>query len=137
MCITETHLDSSFTDTQLFLSSDKTIYRKDRNLHGGGVLIAVDSEIPASVINIPTPAEIIAVQLAGPTYVLFIVCYYRPPHINDLDQVNDYLAKLKLLDPSAFIILTGDLNVPNIDWSPSTAVPNGQTSTVLLHLLAE
>ena len=137
MCITETHLDNSFVDTQLLLSCDKTIYRKDRNLHGGGVLIAVDSELPSTVVNSDTTAELISILMTGPVYNLFIVCYYRPPGVNDLDQVHDHLSKLKLLDPSAFIILAGDFNVPNINWSQPDFTAGGHVNSALLNILSE
>lgn len=42
VCLTETHIDPTIPDHQIFDYNHKTIYRKDRNLHGGGVLIAIN-----------------------------------------------------------------------------------------------
>ena len=39
------------------------IYRKDRNIHGGGVFILVDESIPSSVIEVDSLCEIIWVHL--------------------------------------------------------------------------
>jgi hypothetical protein len=101
------------------------------------VLIAVDAEIPSSAVDIPTTSEIISVQLVGPIYKMFIVCYYRPPNVNDLDQLHDFLYQLKEVDPSAFIILVGDFNAPGIIWSDPAQSSQSLINTTLLNTLSE
>ena len=63
ICLTETHLDDTFADSQIFNTDDKRIYRKDRNIHGGGVLIAVNSQIKHSPIILETNNEVIGVEI--------------------------------------------------------------------------
>ena len=58
---TESHLNESFLNSEVFLSG-YTVYRKDRNIHGG-VLILVDESLPSSVIEVDFPCEIIWVHL--------------------------------------------------------------------------
>ncbi|CAC5402327.1 unnamed protein product [Mytilus coruscus] len=56
---TEIWIDSSIKDSQIFPSGYK-IYRKDRQLSGGGVLIAIkDTRISSSVPELDTNCEII------------------------------------------------------------------------------
>ena len=46
----ETHLDNSIHSAEIF-SSDYTVYRRDRDRNGGGVLVAVKAGIVSSQID--------------------------------------------------------------------------------------
>ena len=48
---TETHLDSTISDSE-FLPPSYKAHRKDRNLHGGGVLIALKDELFSNCIRV-------------------------------------------------------------------------------------
>lgn len=36
LCLTETHIDNTFTNNEILQPSNKAIYRNDRNIHGVG-----------------------------------------------------------------------------------------------------
>ena len=55
---TESHLEDSISNSEIFLSN-YSVYRKDRNRQGGGVFIAVRTDIPSCEINIVSSLEII------------------------------------------------------------------------------
>ena len=59
---TESHLDGAVFDSEVF-PSNYTVYRKDRNIHGGGIFVLVEKSIPSSVIETDSPCEIIWVRL--------------------------------------------------------------------------
>lgn len=48
LAISETHLDDSFDDDTVAIPGCN-IYRKDRNMHGGGVAIYIQNHIPVKV----------------------------------------------------------------------------------------
>ena len=48
---TESHLDETILSPEIF-SSHYTVYRNNRNQHGGGVFILVNNEIPSSLMQI-------------------------------------------------------------------------------------
>ena len=50
LCISETKLDSSFPDAQ-FAVEHFSLYRSDRNAHGGGILCYIKSNIPHRIRN--------------------------------------------------------------------------------------
>ena len=52
LCVTETHIDSSIHSSSTLDVNDKEIYRKDRNIYGGGVMIAVQSEMNHSRVGL-------------------------------------------------------------------------------------
>ena len=44
VCLTETHIDRTIYDNEIFDYANKHIYRKDRMLGGKGVLVAVNKD---------------------------------------------------------------------------------------------
>ena len=59
---TESHLDGSILNAEVFPKHYDS-YRKDRNIHGGGVFILVKDTISSSQISIGSPLEIVWVRL--------------------------------------------------------------------------
>ena len=47
LLITETKLDSSFPENQFLIPGFSKPFRKDRNRHGGGLLLYIREDIPA------------------------------------------------------------------------------------------
>ena len=129
--LVETKLDSSIP-IYSFLPFNYDAIRNDRNLHGGGVLIAVRNDIiadPQDKLN--TTCEIIWTKVH---FVhkksIYIASYYIPP--------NDYTASLEALHESLSIlyrtcktppsvILAGYFNLPDINWD-NICSTNAQTA---------
>ena len=118
--LVETKLDSSIS-TYSFLPFNYEVNRNDRNIHGGGVLIAVRTDIIADPQDKPnTACEIIWTKVHFlHKKAIYIASYYRPP--------NDYTASLEALHESLSIlyrsckippsvILAGYFNLPDINW---------------------
>ena len=77
----KTWLDPSFYDSQLFDADTFSVFRKDRNTHGGGILLAVKSTLSPSLITDYScdTIEIIWVDFNCPFGKGLIGCCYRPP----------------------------------------------------------
>ena len=114
---TETHLSPDISNCELFPASYKII-RKDRNPHGGGVLIATKSS------NMDSDCEIIWLELHGlqGTQSDFIVSFYHPPgsDISILQQLNKSLGKLVQQAKNHTVVLAGDFNLLGINWGLSS-----------------
>ena len=127
-CLTETHLDASIKDGELFDSSSFGIYRKDSNLCGGGVLVAVSNNffhldsghILSGLLIFPLEVVIVVVpkQSSLVNSDIVIVCMYVPPSFSHLaiDPLFDLLSVLTQRYQNANIYITGDFNMPDIDW---------------------
>jgi hypothetical protein len=48
ICLTETHIDSTIPSSSFIHDLDKTVFRCDRDIHGGGVLIAINKHLNPS-----------------------------------------------------------------------------------------
>jgi hypothetical protein len=123
---TETWIDSNIKDSQIF-PSGYTIFRKNRNCGGGGVLIAVkDIFIVTSVLELQTDCEIVwcKLELVGHKTV-YLSCFYNPKTSNE----NGYLEFERSINradtiTNAFIITAGDFNLPG--WETKSLKANTQ-----------
>ena len=115
ICLTETWLSDYVCDGEI-LPTDYVLYRKDRPSRGGGVLIAVRDFLFSSFIPSPPNLEIISIKI-GQGYNLVICCIYVPPE-SSFSYVSSLVHFLTDLSSSfSKIIIVGDFNFPDIDWS--------------------
>ena len=69
----------SVFDSKVFPST-YSVYRKDRNKHGGGVFIAIRENLPSYQIQMDTSLEIIWVRLhIDSNNDVILGSFYRPP----------------------------------------------------------
>ena len=115
---TESFLDETIISSEIF-PSHFTVYRNDRNRHGGGVFILVRNEIPSSLLSVSTSAEQIWVHVHVKHKPSLIVgsCYCPPSSSTTiLDELENTLSDIRGSHPTARILLGGDLNASGIDW---------------------
>ena len=76
---TESHLNDSIYSSEIF-PRNYSVYRKDRNIHGGGVFILVEKSIQSSILEVDSSCEIIWVvlHLQG-THNIILGAFYTPP----------------------------------------------------------
>lgn len=98
------------------------MFRNDRiERRGGGVLIAVHSSIPSTLVvtSAVSNVESVCVQVTLPHLNIFILCAYIPPNLDYnvysefahiLEFIND---KMSLRD---IFIVCGDFNIPFVSW---------------------
>lgn len=126
--LTETWLSSTFLNNELF-STDFVVYRKDRYSDplatvGGGIIIAVRSVFHSCIFPIPNTdsVDIICVKVRFGNKFLFIINMYIPPKSpleiyniasNAINYVSDNC------DPLDDILLAGDFNLPDLEWTLS------------------
>ena len=78
--INETHLSESdtLTPNMMNLTDDLQVFRKDRNIFGGGVALLMHRSLIPEHIIIKTDYEIVAVKISLPSEMIMISAY-RPP----------------------------------------------------------
>ena len=78
--INETHLSESdtLTPNMMNLTDDLQVFRKDRNIFGGGVALLIHRSLSPEHIIIKTDYEIVAVKISLPSEMIMISAY-RPP----------------------------------------------------------
>ena len=103
--LTETHLSSSISDTEIF-SSNFTVFRQDRNRHGGDVLIAAVS--PCKIVHrddINTDAEILVVEIMlKHNQKITLMVFYRPPN-NELHSLEELQRVIDEISTPEYIIV--------------------------------
>ena len=115
---TETWIDPSIKDSQ-FLPPGFTTYRKDRNLGGGGVIIAIKNELLTSAVpEFETDCEIVwcKLNLVGHR-AIYLSCFYNPKTSNEEGYLNYYKSMERACRVNNAVILSaGDFNLPGINW---------------------
>ena len=112
--ITETYLDNTIADSEI-LPPNYTVFRLDRNRHGGGILIAVlDTFTSIACPQHRRPSiELLWVQLHIRSHPVMFGVFYCPP-----GSAESYLTELQSslfsLPPTSAIFLCGDFNLPEI-----------------------
>ena len=131
---TESWLDPTIRNSEYF-PPNFTVYRKDRNSHGGGVFIAVQQNIVSSLApELDEQCEIIWAKIEIKGCRSLYVCSYYRPNVNDeesLTLLSKSISKLKLSNSNNMCIIGGDFNFPGWDWK--ARVLKEHTQNVQLH----
>ena len=119
MC--ETKLDSSVSVSEFLPPNYQCIARKDRNIHGGGVLIAIKSNFIAEEVEIKSEGEIVWAKVTLSTgHAMYIGSFYNNDgstrNVEFLEKSLTDLSSITKNNPNTFISLGGDFNAHGIDW---------------------
>ena len=133
--ITETFLDNSFLDSELF-SAQYAVFRKDRNRHGGGVLIAVRQHISAVrwVTSELSNIELIWLRVVSGSSSFMLGGFYRPPGSPE-SYLLELQSSLHSLPSNSSIVLCGDFNVLNVSWETVSPTSGDKSAAVLCTMI--
>lgn len=115
ICITETWLTETIPDNEI-VPYNFNVFRRDRDTRGGGVLIA---KIPSRLSLSCSSIEMIVVEVYLNPRIL-VACLYIPPNSPET-YLNEVISTINALNYSCDLILSGDFNCPDINWSTLTA----------------
>ena len=136
LMLNETWLKKSIKKSELFSIDSYKTFRLDRstNSHpidpnnptkfrrnGGGVLIAIrrDLDITSTKLEFKCAGEVLGITLKFSDGKKIILCsYYRVGTlgINNHNEFRDYIKKARSRRGVKGIIITGDLNLPKVNW---------------------
>ena len=126
----ETHAYPELPDS-LLCSSDYKVFRKDRNMFGGGVALLVHHSLFATEVilsEVYRNIEIVCVNIVMYGFEYLVIVYYRPPYFQQDDVAYCELSIQCFSDliqrSSMHVILMGDFNLPDMDWSCYSAPSN-------------
>ena len=135
--LNETWLKPCINDSEVICDElNYKVFREDRNRrthppdptnpdkcrkHGGGVLIAIDRNLDIESVKVShkASAEIIAVTLTFKSGKKIILCTcYRVGTLGEhnLKEVESYIKKIRSRRGISSLIVTGDFNLPSVDW---------------------
>ena len=126
VAITETFLDNSIHDSHI-VPPGYTVFRKDRNRHGGGVLLLIRDSLNASLRpDLDDQCEVLWVSIPTKSSAILFGVFYRCPHapLSTLEALRSSVCSA--VTHNQPVILCGDFNLPHIDWdttSPSARAP--------------
>jgi len=114
----ETWLCNEINDASLF-PPGYSIFRNDRNSHGGGVLIGIRDNLTSSLIFSDSIFEFLICSFYAADIKCFVVGAYRPPDENSgiFNTLNSQFQKLKIFERSSPVFVLGDFNLPSVRWA--------------------
>ncbi|CAB4040713.1 Hypothetical predicted protein [Paramuricea clavata] len=138
VCVCETWLNDSVLDSELL--AGYSIFRRDRlGRTGGGVLVAVKDTIRTKEKK-RNNVEFVVVELFQENMKsILLYTFYRPPN-SSLDSIQQLNSSLDDNLESACVLLTGDFNLPAIDWSldhPSPTSAGGHLEDKFCELVGD
>ena len=130
--LTETHLDSSIPDGEIFFSN-YSVFRRDRKLngrHGAEVLIATRHHIKAVPRDTPQndPEFIFDYLLFSYKRKVTLGVFYRPPN-TDPKPLEDLQAVLRKFSKNELILL-GNFNLAEINWLNNRVLRQSDIKTI-------
>ena len=122
---TETWLNEDIKDNEI-IPDNYTVYRKDRNREGGGVLLAIRQDLKSSEEpDLMTDCELIwaSIKLTG-RKTLYLCAYYRRD-VSDENSLKEFRASLTKVASirNAQLIIGGDMNFCDWDWARQAIKP--------------
>ena len=119
IAITETWLDDTIPNSEIMIPNYLPPERKDRNRHGGGIMIYQSSCLSAirRPDLEPPNYEIMCFEIQKPQKMLFC-CGYRPQWVPSADFLESfkYIFDSIVDDQFKSIIITGDMNAKHSEW---------------------
>lgn len=100
-----------------------SIYRCNRSSRGGGVLIAVSDSIPSRQFDLSHDIEFVAVELLIHPKVILCCCFVPPSC-----SLNNLSSLLNSLPSDCKLVLTGDFNIPNVNWATTLSATTSFSS---------
>jgi len=99
--------------------SDYVLFCKDRPSCGGGVLLAIENDIPCQLVASPNNVEMVCVSL-NYSYPILCCLIYIPPNSSTIYCQNllDFLSNITF----EHNVQLGDFNFPDIDWNTLSGV---------------
>jgi hypothetical protein len=137
--ITETWLTDDIPDT-LFCPKGYYTLRQDRRSAGGGVALIIKNEISATRVYLASAyasLELICADIVINSMTYRTVVYYRPPYYTPADLVylsNSQQCLSELSETMPNMILLGDFNLPDVDWTCYYA-PNNEFYNLFLRFV--
>ena len=136
---TETHLNQDIDSREIFPPNyvNSPPVRKDRDSggKGGGVIIAVNSNIISVEQSSPAECEIVWCNISHKSGSVVVGSFYRPlstsvDYLEQLELSMNNIKQLRGID-GKYVLLSGDFNLPDIDWEEGSVKPNPQyTATI-------
>ena len=134
---TESWLDPTTLSNEIF-PVNYQVFRNDRSDGYGGVFFACYNTIDCSQVTFTSPCEVIIcrVEMIN-SKVLIVVTAYRPPNRDLVYMQNlcQFISEIHSKYKNAVIWITGDFNLPDINWSLNSVTSNSyplDISTLLI-----
>lgn len=130
----ETWLDDGYSENELSVDG-YVLHRRDRNKHGGGIMVAVKNGVRGTVMWIDEETEMMGMKISVGLESFHFIAVYRPPNggeelLNRLEQRVTELSRVER------VVIAGDLNLPHVRWAAG-GNGGGTTQNIITSIMNE
>ncbi|XP_072024987.1 uncharacterized protein [Amphiura filiformis] len=118
----ETWLNPNISNGEIF-PPGYSVYRCDKKDGHGGALLGIDDSLNYQ-IDIESEVDFVAAKIVNGNHSIVVASLYRPTN-NDLqymEELTSIISHLCISNPGCPIWISGDINLPDIDWSTNSIV---------------
>jgi hypothetical protein len=115
---TDTWLNEEYTENELTVDG-YILHRRDRNKHGGGIMIGIKRGITGTVLWSEESVEMMGLKVCVGSTIFQLIALYRPPCDGDI-LLRRLRGRVTEIGFEENLILAGDINLPNVRWCPGT-----------------
>ena len=122
IALTETWIDSSISNHEIFIPEYSPI-RRDRSRHGGGILLYISESLIINSTNINKTSELLFADLKLKHGSVMIGLYYCPPS-SQSSSLSDLESALESTPPAFMknFVLLGDFNIDLLQPDSPSAI---------------
>ena len=138
IALSETHIGPEIYTGELKIKGFQ-MFRKDRNVQGGGVAVYVKLGFRTTIIDTHSNCEALFLKITSDVAKFYLLTAYRPPNNSDpllipslFDEINN-LINIK----NDHLVICGDFNFPKINWTTMNATGNYSLCSPFLHKVLE
>ena len=137
VAITETFLDNSVHDIHI-TPPGYTVFRKDRSRHDGGVFLFLRKALNGSLRpDLDNDCKILWVSIPTKSSSLLFGIFYRwsSAPLSTLEALRSSVCSA--VSPNQSIVLCGDFNLPDIDWSTTSPSVRTPATTMFCDIVSD
>ena len=106
----------------------------------GGVILGIYSSLNNHQIDVKTDAEFIAAKISNGRQTVILSSLYRPTKnkVEEIDALKSAILHLCQINLNASIWISGDISLPDIDWTTSNVISHQHRKCIndsFLHVL--
>ena len=136
ICLTETHLGPEISSGEIAIKNYH-LFRNDRDGSGGGVAVYARSDFHTEKVPLKSNTESILVSFSSANVSFFLLVVYRPPNEQQSMSIPTLLDEVCKIVGLNKLLICGDFNMPQIDWTNFIATGNKKIGEPFLSKLAD
>ena len=126
LCVVDTWFDERVSDAELSAMGRYAVFRRDRGIRGGGVLILVDKRLWCTLLEQTFSSELLCADIHCEENAFRLMTAYSAGTGSAEAGLSEMTTLISDMDVACNtdlpLLIVGDFNCPNLDWTTPSAL---------------